>query len=101
MSKCLFADLLRSPCLSSSTKSFLKVGRHCRRDQPRLHCSRLRPASSLLPMTESARNVSEDLAELVEACPFPTIQCDTHGRFLLTNTAFSNLLEVLNIPHDQ
>ncbi len=72
----------------------------------------LRPASAKLfppfegrsyplPMTESTRNASEDLAELVEACPFPVIQCDVQGRVLLTNTAFLNLLEILNIPHDQ
>ncbi|HET6962912.1 MAG TPA: PAS domain-containing protein, partial [Terriglobia bacterium] len=52
-------------------------------------------------MTESSRNASEDLAELVEACPFPVIQCDVQGRVLLTNTAFLNLLEVLNIPRDE
>jgi signal transduction histidine kinase len=52
-------------------------------------------------MPESTRNTSEDVAELVEACPFPVIQCDLHGQVLLTNTAFLNLLEVLNIPRDQ
>jgi len=52
-------------------------------------------------MTESTRNVSEDLAELVEACPFPVIQCDVQGRVLLTNRAFLNLLEILNIPQDE
>ena len=52
-------------------------------------------------MTESTRNASEDLAELVEACPFPVIQCDVQGHVLHTNTAFLNLLEVLNIPHDE
>ena len=52
-------------------------------------------------MTESTRNASEDLAELVEAFPFPVIQCDVNGQVLVTNTAFLNLLEVLNIPRDQ
>ncbi len=52
-------------------------------------------------MTEFTRNASEDLAELLEACPFPVFQCDTQGNILLTNTAFLNLLEVLNIPQDQ
>jgi signal transduction histidine kinase len=52
-------------------------------------------------MPESTRNTSEDVAELVEACPFPVIQCDVHGHVLFGNSAFFNLLEVLNIPHDQ
>ena len=52
-------------------------------------------------MPESTRNTSEDVAEVVEACPFPVIQCDVHGHVLLGNSAFFNLLEVLNIPHDQ
>jgi hypothetical protein len=52
-------------------------------------------------MTESTRNTSEDVAELVEACPFPIIQCDVHGHVLFTNRAFLNLLEILNIPRDQ
>ena len=52
-------------------------------------------------MTEFTRNALEDLAELLEACPFPVFQCDTQGNVLLTNTALLNLLEVLNIPQDQ
>jgi len=52
-------------------------------------------------MTDSTRNASEDLTELVEACPFPVVQCDVHGRVLLTNSAFLNLLDILRIPKDQ
>jgi len=52
-------------------------------------------------MTESTRNASEDVAELVEACPFPVIQCDVQGRVLLANTACLSLLEIVNIPHDE
>jgi two-component system, NtrC family, sensor kinase len=52
-------------------------------------------------MTESTRNSTEDLAELVEACPFPVMQCDLQGQVLLTNSAFLSLLEVLHIPKDQ
>jgi signal transduction histidine kinase len=52
-------------------------------------------------MTESTRNASEGLAELVEACPFPVVQCDVQGRVLLANSAFQSLLEVLHIPQDQ
>ena len=55
----------------------------------------------LSSMTEFTRNASEDLAEFLEACPFPVFQCDTQGHVLLTNAAFLNLLEVLNIPQDQ
>lgn len=52
-------------------------------------------------MTESTRNASEDLAELVEACPFPMLQCDAQGHVLLANSAFLNLLELLHVPEDQ
>jgi len=52
-------------------------------------------------MTESTRNASEDLAELVEACPFPVVQCDVRGQVLLSNSACLSLLEVLHIPKDQ
>jgi signal transduction histidine kinase len=52
-------------------------------------------------MTEFTRNASEDLAEFLEACPFPVFQCDLQGNVLLANAAFLNLLEVLNIPQDQ
>ena len=58
-------------------------------------------AAGNLPMTESTRNASEDLAELVEACPFPVIQCDVHGQVLFTNSALLSLLEVLHIPASQ
>src|SRR5262245_55616886 len=58
-------------------------------------------AASNLPMTESTRNASEDLAELVEACPFPVIQCNVLGQVLFTNSALLSLLEVLHIPASQ
>jgi signal transduction histidine kinase len=52
-------------------------------------------------MTESTRNASEDLAELVEACPFPVLQCDLKGEVLLANSALVDLLDILHVPKDQ
>jgi len=52
-------------------------------------------------MTDSTRNASEDLEELLEAYPFPAVQCDVQGQVVHTNSAFLNLLEVLHIPKEQ
>ena len=52
-------------------------------------------------MTDSTRNASEDLEELLEAYPFPAVQCDVLGQVVHTNSAFLNLLEVLHIPKEQ
>lgn len=52
-------------------------------------------------MTESTHNASEDLAELIEACPFPVMQCDLTGEVLFTNSAFLSLLDALHIAKDQ
>jgi two-component system, NtrC family, sensor kinase len=52
-------------------------------------------------MTEFTRNASEDLEELLEAYPFPAVQCDVQGQVVHTNSAFLNLLEVLHIPKEQ
>lgn len=52
-------------------------------------------------MTESTHNASEDLAELIEACPFPVMQCDLTGEVLFTNSSFLSLLDALHIAKDQ
>jgi two-component system NtrC family sensor kinase len=52
-------------------------------------------------MTEPALNTSEELAEFIEACPFPIGKCDTEGNILQMNHAFLDLLESLKIPKEQ